>query len=567
MIRILLLGILLCSLRASAATFYVSAATGSDSANGSSATPWLTVQKAANTVVAGDTVMVRAGTYPEEVHETTAGSSGSPITYTADDTDGTVTVAGFYLRAPYLVINGPFTLAGTGVPGSQPRVYLNALADNCVVSGLTITGTPGTTTQTSGAVGMTFAPSPDNCTFEDLTITDMNNTWITVGGSGHIIQNCTMSGGNGWDAIRLLGSNMIARGNTIMVSRTVAFDIDDPHPDSFQMFVLSVPSPENYPIQNNLIEGNTCIGDGTVDLVQIGNLEDQGGLGIVADITIRNNVFARIDRTLNVYPSGVKFYNNTFYRAAVNSGAAISNGDPAIGRGLVENLDIRNNLFVECGFADTTTNGWYAVNKAGTGLITDYNLVVGTGAGTTKSTFSEAHGINGQDPLFVDAANNDFRLQPGSPAIGAGVDLSDTFTTDFAGNTRTTWDIGAYAYAPDDPGDLPTAPSSLAATATSSSSIGLTWTDNSSNETGFELDRSPDGSTGWTQIATPAANATSASSTGLTALTSYYYRIRAVNAAGKSPYTSVASAMTNDALSPAARTPLGSRHPRGGHKR
>ena len=47
---------------AQAATYYVSP-TGSNSAAGSSAAPWQTLQKAVDTVVAGDTVIVRAGNY------------------------------------------------------------------------------------------------------------------------------------------------------------------------------------------------------------------------------------------------------------------------------------------------------------------------------------------------------------------------------------------------------------------------------------------------------------------------------------------------------------------------
>src|SRR5206468_12564526 len=38
----------------------------------------------------------------------------------------------------------------------------------------------------------------------------------------------------------------------------------------------------------------------------------------------------------------------------------------------------------------------------------------------------------------------------------------------------------------------PAAPSSLAATATSSSQINLSWTDNSSNESGFKIERATD---------------------------------------------------------------------------
>lgn len=101
-----------------------------------------------------------------------------------------------------------------------------------------------------------------------------------------------------------------------------------------------------------------------------------------------------------------------------------------------------------------------------------------------------------------------------------------------------------------DPPDA--APTSLTATAISSTQINLAWTDNSSNEDGFQVERSPNGSTSWTLIATTAANATTYSNTGLTEATTYYYRVRATNASGNSGYTSVASALTY----PAAPTSL-----------
>ncbi len=44
---------------------------------------------------------------------------------------------------------------------------------------------------------------------------------------------------------------------------------------------------------------------------------------------------------------------------------------------------------------------------------------------------------------FVDAANGDYHLAPGSQLIGEGVDLSAYFTTDIDGETRgVPWDIG-----------------------------------------------------------------------------------------------------------------------------
>ena len=71
------------------------------------------------------------------------------------------------------------------------------------------------------------------------------------------------------------------------------------------------------------------------------------------------------------------------------------------------------------------------------------------------------------------------------------------------------------------------APSSLAATVTSSTAIALTWTDNSSNESGFEIWRSTTGASGtYTLRNTVAANAESTNDTGLTPGTQYCYEVR-----------------------------------------
>jgi len=48
------------------------------------------------------------------------------------------------------------------------------------------------------------------------------------------------------------------------------------------------------------------------------------------------------------------------------------------------------------------------------------------------------------DPLVVSDAGRDYRLQSGSPLIGAGVEAY-TPTVDLLGNPRVTADIGAYA--------------------------------------------------------------------------------------------------------------------------
>ena len=103
-------------------------------------------------------------------------------------------------------------------------------------------------------------------------------------------------------------------------------------------------------------------------------------------------------------------------------------------------------------------------------------------------------------------------------------------------------------------GTVPAAPTGLTATAVSSTQINLAWTDNATNETGFEIERSPDGTT-FTPLATVAANATTYVNTGLTAATTYHYRVRATNGTGASAWSNVATAQTTG-TAPAAPTGL-----------
>jgi hypothetical protein len=97
----------------------------------------------------------------------------------------------------------------------------------------------------------------------------------------------------------------------------------------------------------------------------------------------------------------------------------------------------------------------------------------------------------------------------------------------------------------------PAAPDNLAASPVSYSQVNLTWSDNADNESGFKVERSPDG-IAWTQIATTAANATSYSDTGLTASTTYYYQVQATNSLGDSAYSNIASAQTQALPAPPA---------------
>ncbi|MCJ7795719.1 MAG: fibronectin type III domain-containing protein, partial [Thermoleophilia bacterium] len=101
----------------------------------------------------------------------------------------------------------------------------------------------------------------------------------------------------------------------------------------------------------------------------------------------------------------------------------------------------------------------------------------------------------------------------------------------------------------------PAGPTGLAAAAVSSSQINLSWRDNSTNESGFKIERSLSSTTGFSPIATVGANVVSYSNSGLSASTTYYYRVRAYNTAGDSAYSNTASASTGQTV-PSAPTNL-----------
>ncbi|HYK87865.1 MAG TPA: kelch repeat-containing protein [Acidobacteriota bacterium] len=94
------------------------------------------------------------------------------------------------------------------------------------------------------------------------------------------------------------------------------------------------------------------------------------------------------------------------------------------------------------------------------------------------------------------------------------------------------------------------APSGLSATSLSSSSIRLAWTDNSNNETSFKVERGTSLSGPFTQIATVNTNVTTYDDSGLSASTTYAYRLRSSNPGGDSGYSNVASATTQAAVPP-----------------
>ena len=95
----------------------------------------------------------------------------------------------------------------------------------------------------------------------------------------------------------------------------------------------------------------------------------------------------------------------------------------------------------------------------------------------------------------------------------------------------------------------PAAPASLAASAASATRINLSWAA-SSGATQYAVERRPQGSTTFQEIGR-VTGTTYADTTGLTAGGTYTYRVRAINSAGMSPYSPLATATTPTSTAPA----------------
>ena len=194
----------------------------------------------------------------------------------------------------------------------------------------------------------------------------------------------------------------------------------------------------------------------------------------------------------------------------------------------------------------------YTVNVATAGTYTVEARVASSGLGGTFHI--EVNGVNVSGTMSVpdtggwqtwQTITKSFPLNVGPQSLRVVLDVAGP--SGGVGNLNFLRFTAAGA-------TTPTAPTSLGATAVSSSQINLAWTDNSSNETGFAIERSPDGVT-FAPLTTVGANVTTYQNTGLATSTTYHYRVRATNAVGPSGWSNVANATTTG-TAPAAPTNL-----------
>jgi len=201
------------------------------------------------------------------------------------------------------------------------------------------------------------------------------------------------------------------------------------------------------------------------------------------------------------------------------------------------------NTLKRLGFAVASTTP--AAGTTATTRATDFvvNFSNPYSSGSVQAADFKVNAISASSVVFTDADTVTFRFgtTPVTSTSGTqSMKIASGAISAASGTLLPSWSA-TYTYSAP---AKPAAPSTLTARALSRSQISLTWQDRSTNESGFKVERSTNGGSTWTQVATVGANATGYTASGLSASRTYHFRVRAYNTAGNSAYTNMAYAKT-----------------------
>ncbi|MCK4830178.1 right-handed parallel beta-helix repeat-containing protein, partial [bacterium] len=408
--------------------YYVDSTSGYDTNPGTEALPWRTIQKAANTMVAGDSVIVNSGNYNERVSVFRSGSSDAPITYQAN---GSVINRGFSINGDHVHIIG-FEITNTFDDYADgPGIYIDNNSDFCQIEACHIHDTT--------RAGVLLERISSNCIVRNNIIERVWLCGVNIFGDDHIIEGNDIShilsyppgyaNPPGWtdaDGIHIKGTGHILRENYVHDILRNEGGNDLAHIDCFQI----TGSTSDIVWEQNLFHINDTDNNFQGAMIEAWD-------GPVSDLTFRNNIFIS-NCKLNIWGYGkhinhVIVVNNTFIG---EKGYTVELHD-------CPNAKVMNNIFYDCG-NHTRQYLWHDTDE---GLEVGYNLHYMSDGNEPKRTsfLPRPTDLWQVNPRFVDAANYDLHLQPDSPCIDAGATLSDV-TNDLDGSPRPQgagYDIGA----------------------------------------------------------------------------------------------------------------------------
>ncbi|MGQ9570482.1 MAG: DUF1565 domain-containing protein [Thermodesulfovibrionales bacterium] len=422
----------------SAATYYVSP-DGNDSNSGSKSAPFRTIQKAANIVNPGDTVIVANGVYNHVqdygedgkfvLRIRRGGTSNAWVTFKAENTwgakiDGQNSVD-FCVLFDY--------------PGSPGYIRFE---------GFDIYNCCNSTTKSGDAIFVN-ARKQSNC--DDA---HTHNIYLY---KNKIHDVCRLESNKDYGQA---GIDMDRCAGPLTIDSCVFYNIGRLNPDttpSAPESSCTVPYgyPYSPPSTGTCTKPSGCVFCYNHDPA----IYPRG-----SDVTIINNIFypdIASGWPIQPYPlfgdiSNLKIINNTFYGRNNHTSYHITLPYEAY---KIRDVLIQNNIFHSPRTAAIRYNSVASVTVKNN-LVYDGALVAD--AGCSASNYICSGNLTGQGPKFVDLPNRDFHLQSTSPAIDKGL-VFPARTKDADGNSIVGLpDIGAYEYVGAPSGDtVPPAPPTI----------------------------------------------------------------------------------------------------------
>jgi len=119
---------------------------------------------------------------------------------------------------------------------------------------------------------------------------------------------------------------------------------------------------------------------------------------------------------------------------------------------------------------------------------------------------------------------------------------------------ETANSVAAYRVGTTTTTTVPASPSGLAASSVAYNGVTLVWSDNATNESGYKVERSPDGVV-FAEVANLGKDARSFADSGVSVSSNYFYRVRAFNSVGFSGYSNTVTVTTPAAPPPPPPAP------------
>jgi len=412
-----ILVILLFSTNAVQATvYYVAISIGNDTYSGSEAQPWKTIQKAANTLTAGDTVYIKAGTYTptEKIEFLNSGTVDNYINYLAYPGDEhLVIIDGVDIALPnwygvFAIISKEYiNISGLKVINSSYAGFYIDLSSNISIENNQTyqTKSSGISVWDSELIvvdnnSVSRACWPTGGEQECISIVTSNQVLVQ---NNQVFDGGSIGFGGGGEGIDLKNgcTNSIVYHNSIHGVASVGIYID-----AFEN------NQSNIQVLDNNVYNISGVGIATVS-------EFGGALENI--IISKNTVYNCDDRCMVIHWTAKPDYviknifiqHNTFY----NNGEGLDIGAHTLG----ENITINNNIFSQ----NLVYQMQYSSEDIDTNELHVFNNLLD---GENPSWALSGENFMIDNPLFIATSSSNFQLQSTSPAIDQAMFLSKTIS-------------------------------------------------------------------------------------------------------------------------------------------